>query len=974
MKKTAGIILTFVLAACLCFSALGAGEYTFFSNASDKDASTALLCSDKTNGEDDGDAGLDGVSDPTDIEQEQNPDNLSDSSSAVPNFNGYDWKTVAKRINIPFAVSGGAAVVFAIVFIILFAVKKKRWLAVVSAVLGAAGIALLALSLLLSPTRLAFRQNKSVETALSQAEQKPDYTHAAGFEYAKNEFPNDRSPKLLRIGAQSEILTVADMNVADFGAVGDGKVDCTVAFSDAISQLSKRGGTVFVPKGKYVLSDTIKLPTGVSLEGEVDEKGNPASFLLIYCGKGENEGEGAVVMRFQSALKNIAFYYPEQEFFYGSPIPYPYTVTQGGSEGVLLDNVNFINSYRAIDLASGDNNSLQTLRNVKGTPLVTGIALDGSLDIGRFEQLDFSYKHWMESGFENLPDEKVLRTWLIRNAVGLEVGMVDWTYFSDFKIDGYKIGIKYEPTSRGTSNGHLYKAQITDCYYALYINNSKWINITDCVLSAYGNDGACAVYVDKTADTSLTFVNCELESCGQRAYFDGGRSSLVTEGCVIYSNGEKSVDTLSEKTSFVDTSFSGQTDGIKVLNNTREIADSTVDLSRRTDLYPKSDEFINLNDSVAQRRDISKALQEAIDSLKDTGGTVYIPGGYYFMTAPVTVYEGIEIRGCEDIPNYFPKTMIYTDYGIDDPNGQALFTLESNSGLRGIGVHYYKQSTDDIRPYSFTVRGNGSDVYIINTALINSYNGVDFAANKCDRHYVEYIWGTPVYCGITVGAGSVDGIIRDVHYTPNAWYTANDQIEGKGYSDFDTRLEFVKTNSQPFVIGESQNQLLFNNFVYGAYRGLTVLDGAKNATVLSHGVDCGNISVYAEGSAEVKLIDAQLVNLPGTDLNYILTGNDFSGKITALNTACWGSPKFSFRLFGSGSVELFGGYIDNAGATLYDCFGGDVYISGFFNSFEHNNYDFNVESTAERVVSVGNIYAAEPKYRVADWSKFEIIQ
>lgn len=966
MKKTATVILTVLLAVCLCFSVLAADRGTY----------SALLCSDKTDGISDGDPGLDDVSDPM-AEPALSDDvgvKLPDSSSAVPNFGGYDFKTVAYKINIPIAVIGGATLLCGIVFFVLFLLKKRKPFALLAACLCAAGIALSAVSILLSPQRTAFKSSKTVESALAAVEQKPEYPAAATFEPGENSFPEDRSAKLLRPENGNGRTVVADMNVTDFGASGDGKTDSTLAFIDAVAQISKKGGTVFVPAGKYVLSDSIKLPTGVALEGETDKDGKPASFLLIYGGKGDEEAQSAVVMDFQSALKNIAFYYPEQQFFHGAPIPYPYTVTQNGSEGILLENVNFINSYKAVDLSSGENNSLQTLRNISGTPLKTGIALDGSLDIGRFEGINFSYKYWLESGEQNLPDKKVLRTWLLRNAVGFEAGMVDWTYFSDFNIEGYNIGIRFEPTEKGSANGHLYGSKFTDCYYALYINNNKWLNFTNCEFTAYGNEGAAAIYIDKTSVTALTLADCKVESCGKYAILNEGQSTLVAERCGISSNGDAPYLTYTDKYSFVDTSFSSGGDKYKLLSNASQLPDTQVDCSRRTDLYPKSDAFVNLNDTVAQRTDISNALQNAVDSLKETGGTVYIPGGYYYMTAPVTVYEGIEIRGCEDIPNYFPKTMIYTDYGRDNENGQALFTLKSNAGLRGIGIHYYLQSTDDIRPFAFTARGAGSDVYIINTAFINSYNGVDFASEKCDRHYVEYIWGTPVYRGIVVGAGSADGVIRDVHYTPNAWYTAKDRLEQKAHSDFDTRLEYVKANSQPFVIGASENELLFHNFVYGAYRGLTVLDGAKNATAISHGVDCGNISVYAEGSGEIKLIDPQLVNLPGNDLNYILTGHDFSGKISAVNLACWGRPKFSFRIFGSGRVELFGGYVNNAGATLFDCFGGDIYVSGIFNDFGHNNYDFNVEKTVDKVMAVGNIYRAEPKYRVTASGKFEIIE
>ena len=45
----------------------------------------------------------------------------------------------------------------------------------------------------------------------------------------------------------------------DFGAVGDASADDTSAFNDAI-EATGSGGTVFVPDGRYILSDTIRIP------------------------------------------------------------------------------------------------------------------------------------------------------------------------------------------------------------------------------------------------------------------------------------------------------------------------------------------------------------------------------------------------------------------------------------------------------------------------------------------------------------------------------------------------------------------------------------------------------------------------------------------------------------------------------------------------------------------------------------------
>lgn len=58
------------------------------------------------------------------------------------------------------------------------------------------------------------------------------------------------------------------LNVADYGAVGDGTTDNTTAFSNALSAASSLGGaTVLVPPGTYLVNGTLTLHTGTVLAG-----------------------------------------------------------------------------------------------------------------------------------------------------------------------------------------------------------------------------------------------------------------------------------------------------------------------------------------------------------------------------------------------------------------------------------------------------------------------------------------------------------------------------------------------------------------------------------------------------------------------------------------------------------------------------------------------------------------------------------
>lgn len=57
-------------------------------------------------------------------------------------------------------------------------------------------------------------------------------------------------------------------NIKDFGAVGDGKTDDTIAFKSAMAFIATRnGGTLQIPEGDFVVTSPIALPSGVNIQG-----------------------------------------------------------------------------------------------------------------------------------------------------------------------------------------------------------------------------------------------------------------------------------------------------------------------------------------------------------------------------------------------------------------------------------------------------------------------------------------------------------------------------------------------------------------------------------------------------------------------------------------------------------------------------------------------------------------------------------
>jgi parallel beta-helix repeat protein len=68
-------------------------------------------------------------------------------------------------------------------------------------------------------------------------------------------------------GTNWKVLNESHINVKDFGAVGDGVVDDTAAVQAGINEAQTRSGIVFVPKGKYVTTQTLQVTESIKIIG-----------------------------------------------------------------------------------------------------------------------------------------------------------------------------------------------------------------------------------------------------------------------------------------------------------------------------------------------------------------------------------------------------------------------------------------------------------------------------------------------------------------------------------------------------------------------------------------------------------------------------------------------------------------------------------------------------------------------------------
>jgi hypothetical protein len=68
--------------------------------------------------------------------------------------------------------------------------------------------------------------------------------------------------------ATPDAKTLGFYNIKDFGAVGDGKTDDTIAVKSAMAFIATRnGGNLTFPEGEYLVSSPVTLPSGIVIQG-----------------------------------------------------------------------------------------------------------------------------------------------------------------------------------------------------------------------------------------------------------------------------------------------------------------------------------------------------------------------------------------------------------------------------------------------------------------------------------------------------------------------------------------------------------------------------------------------------------------------------------------------------------------------------------------------------------------------------------
>jgi hypothetical protein len=238
--------------------------------------------------------------------------------------------------------------------------------------------------------------------------------------------------------------SLADVNVLDFGAVGDNTVDNTKAFQAALDIAGKRGETVHVPVGQYRFDGTLTIPEGATLEGTWKGPHQPliekGSALFIYGGRDREDADPFIILSTNSTIKGLTLYYPEQQF--PDIRPYPWTIQRRGGTRCNMIDLAIANAYNGIDCGTYGGGG-HHLRNIDMMCARRGIYIDRTFDIGRTENVHIHPISWV---YASEVTERESWEYFLNNLEGFIIGRCDWDYMTNCFVIFPKVGFKFIET------------------------------------------------------------------------------------------------------------------------------------------------------------------------------------------------------------------------------------------------------------------------------------------------------------------------------------------------------------------------------------------------------------------------------------------------------------------------------------------------------------------------------------------------
>ena len=759
---------------------------------------------------------------------------------------------------------------------------------------------------------------------------------------------------------------VAAVTPQQFGAKGDGVTDDTVAFQNAINFVYhtgvRAGGVVYVPAATYAFYGNLNLPGGVTLHGDwtnwtTGTAGALGTTFAIYT-TGSSTGTPFLTLAGNDSVIGLNFWYPNQDP--SNITAYPYTLKLSSGNG--LEKVVLINSFQGVNV----NGNEYSLRGVYGSPLATGIQVDGGADWASTADINFTPTTWAAS---KLPNAPVAATgphaaWMLNNGTGMVLMRIDGINCIQTNISGYGIGVNMAQSSGGSVSGvsmpAFYSGTIQNCItgvLANYMPGQQGLQMTNFTISAgtamTHTIGGFFIHLENcvlTGTSGAAVVISNTDSGAWNSFFQG--QDCTFNGTIVQNSGVGNVVscTLNSgtqcvlgpnvcKTAFAGCTFSpsqrivnnAATSALLISSSGATLAPSPVlspgiawiDLFSAyqacqptvTDLFVATD-YGTVGDG---NNDDTAAIQAALSAAAaNGGGIVYLPGGHYKISNSVIVPTGVELRGVHEgrhnagtwPDNYCKASVLQPTAGTSGSSGPPAVILSATSGIRGVDVCYESQDpskfpTAGATVFPPTIQGRGANVYALACTLPNSWIGIDLDTYTCPNHYISMIYGVVLDTFIKIGNGS-SGCIVDTEKQLSFWRFLDDTTSTYNYHNMglDSNVrDWEFAHVTTHWWGDCNEKVAINTTIHSNIAVHCVSENGRGPTVV------GVVQTNDNSNYGFWLEGAGTSNISLANSWMVLTGGE-----PILSTA---SYQGVFRLFNSAII--------NSTAPMdYSIAGGDV--------------------------------------------------
>lgn len=340
------------------------------------------------------------------------------------------------------------------------------------------------------------------------------------------------------------------------------------------------------------------------------------------------------------------------------------------------------------------------------------------------------------------------------------------------------------------------------------------------------------------------------------------------------------------------------------------------------------------------KTDDTAAIQAALNAASARGGgVVELPAGRFRLDGTLTIPTGVTLSGVWRTPHFSSLqngTTLLAHAGRGSEKGPPLISMKSNSALQGLTVHYPEQTVGDLKPYPWTIQGEGTHVSVSEVTLLNPYRGIDFGTHHNEMHYIRNVYGCPLRAGVFLDRCTDIGRVENVHFNPNSWTRSG--VENAPTGGQTRRLvEFLQKNCVAFEIGRSDWQFMTNTFSWGCkigYRFFRSEAGAANGNFLGIAADWAVIPLLVEETQAPGLLitNGEFVGSPDAEAVVKITPGH-SGVVQLSNSSFWGPHQKIVSAGGTGTVSLFQcNFVQwdrrNLGVPALDIQGGSLILQG----------------------------------------------